>query len=91
MVRLSGFPLPIRGRVTGFRPRLRHPTPPAREAGAGGDDALRVRRTLPSRRRSFVGAWCFADHYGPETGVCMDVTPDSTICASATPPTRRPG
>lgn len=41
----------------------------------GGQDALRVRRTLPSLRRSFVGAWCFADHYGPEQGVCMDVPP----------------
>jgi len=25
----------------------------------GGEDALKVRRTLPSLRRSFVGAWCF--------------------------------
>ncbi|MBI4901308.1 MAG: pirin family protein, partial [Actinobacteria bacterium] len=41
----------------------------------GGEDALRVRRTLPSLRRSFVGAWCFVDHYGPERGVCMDVPP----------------
>ncbi|MGC3993538.1 MAG: pirin family protein [Propionicimonas sp.] len=41
----------------------------------GGEDALKVRRTLPSLRRSFVGAWCFADHYGPEQGVCMDVPP----------------
>ena len=41
----------------------------------GPDDALKVRRTLPSLRRSFVGAWCFADHYGPEHGVCMDVPP----------------
>lgn len=41
----------------------------------GGADAMRVRRTLPSLRRSFVGAWCFADHYGPEQGVCMDVPP----------------
>jgi len=41
----------------------------------GGKDALRVRRTLPSLRRSFVGAWCFADHYGPEQGICMDVPP----------------
>ena len=41
----------------------------------GGADALHVRRTLPSLRRSFVGAWCFADHYGPEQGVCMDVPP----------------
>lgn len=41
----------------------------------GPADALEVRRTLPSLRRSFVGAWCFADHYGPEQGVCMDVPP----------------
>lgn len=41
----------------------------------GGANAMRVRRTLPSLRRSFVGAWCFADHYGPEQGVCMDVPP----------------
>lgn len=39
----------------------------------GGD--FRVRRTLPSLERSFVGAWCFVDHYGPETAVCMDVPP----------------
>ena len=41
----------------------------------GPEDALKVRRTLPSLRRSFVGAWCFVDHYGPEQGVCMDVPP----------------
>lgn len=46
-----------------------------KEVNLGGTDALRVRRTLPSLRRSFVGAWCFADHYGPERGVCMDVPP----------------
>jgi Pirin-related protein len=46
-----------------------------KEVALGGKDALRVRRTLPSLRRSFVGAWCFADHYGPEQGVCMDVPP----------------
>ncbi len=46
-----------------------------KEVQLGGEDALRVRRTLPSLRRSFVGAWCFADHYGPETSVCMDVPP----------------
>ena len=27
---------------------------------------MRVRRTLPQRERSLVGAWCFADHYGPD-------------------------
>lgn len=46
-----------------------------KEVSLGSSDALRVRRTLPSLRRSFVGAWCFADHYGPEQGVCMDVPP----------------
>lgn len=46
-----------------------------KDVALGGADALKVRRTLPSLRRSFVGAWCFADHYGPEQGVCMDVPP----------------
>jgi redox-sensitive bicupin YhaK (pirin superfamily) len=27
---------------------------------------MRVRRTLPQRGRSFIGAWCFVDHYGPD-------------------------
>ena len=27
---------------------------------------MNVRRTLPQRRRTFVGAWCFVDHYGPD-------------------------
>jgi hypothetical protein len=25
-----------------------------------------VRRTLPQRQRSLIGAWCFLDHYGPD-------------------------
>src|SRR5829696_202349 len=25
-----------------------------------------VRRTLPQRQRSLIGAWCFVDHYGPD-------------------------
>ncbi|WP_345000351.1 pirin family protein [Tsukamurella soli] len=32
----------------------------------GGPRAMTVRRTLPTRGRSMVGAWCFADHYGPD-------------------------
>ncbi len=44
----------------------------------GGPRAMTVRRTLPHRDRSFVGAWCFVDHYGPDdvarTGG-MDVAP----------------
>jgi len=27
---------------------------------------MSVRRTLPSRTRTMVGAWCFLDHYGPD-------------------------
>lgn len=27
---------------------------------------MNVRRTLPQRRRSLIGAWCFLDHYGPD-------------------------
>jgi len=44
----------------------------------GGPEAMQVRRTLPQLTRSFVGAWCFVDHYGPDpvarTGG-MDVPP----------------
>ena len=50
-------------------------TYPPKDVALGGEDALRVRRTLPNLRRSFVGAWCFVDHYGPEEGACMDVPP----------------
>ncbi|HEV7853061.1 MAG TPA: pirin family protein, partial [Mycobacterium sp.] len=49
-----------------------------REVPLGGPRAIRVRRTLPQRERSLVGAWCFADHYGPHDvrdGVGMDVPP----------------
>jgi len=27
---------------------------------------MQVRRTLPQRERSLIGAWCFLDHYGPD-------------------------
>ncbi|MFF3916818.1 pirin family protein [Streptomyces sp. NPDC001852] len=32
----------------------------------GGPRAMTVRRTLPQRARTLIGAWCFADHYGPD-------------------------
>ena len=38
----------------------------AREVPLGGPRAMRVRRTLPQRSRTLIGAWCFADHYGPD-------------------------
>ena len=37
-----------------------------REVPLGGPRAMTVHRTLPSKQRSLVGAWCFLDHYGPE-------------------------
>jgi redox-sensitive bicupin YhaK (pirin superfamily) len=49
-----------------------------REVPLGGPRSMTVRRTLPRRERSLIGAWCFADHYGPDdvtsTGA-MDVAP----------------
>ncbi|MEQ4497671.1 pirin family protein, partial [Nocardioides kribbensis] len=32
----------------------------------GGPRGMTVRRTLPQRGRSLIGAWCFLDHYGPD-------------------------
>lgn len=37
-----------------------------REVPLGGPRAMSVRRTLPQRQRSLIGAWCFLDHYGPD-------------------------
>lgn len=48
------------------------PAPPGveviepRDVPLGGPRAMPVRRTLPSKQRSLVGAWCFLDHYGPD-------------------------
>ncbi|MFC6154063.1 pirin family protein [Nocardioides yefusunii] len=39
---------------------------PPREVPLGGLRAMKVRRTLPARSRSLIGAWCFLDHYGPD-------------------------
>lgn len=38
----------------------------AREVPLGGPRAMTVRRTLPTRERTMIGAWCFVDHYGPD-------------------------
>ncbi|MGP3968947.1 pirin family protein [Streptomyces sp. 6N223] len=51
-----------------------------REVPLGGPRAMPVRRTLPQRARSLIGAWCFADHYGPDD-----------VSASATGGMRVPG
>jgi quercetin 2,3-dioxygenase len=50
----------------------------ARDVPLGGPRAMTVRRTLPQRTRSLIGAWCFADHYGPDDVTArggMDVGP----------------
>ena len=49
-----------------------------RQVPLGGPRAMTVRRTLPQRQRSMVGAWCFLDHYGPDdvsAGPGMQVPP----------------
>ncbi|MEV7184532.1 pirin family protein [Kitasatospora sp. NPDC093102] len=55
---------------------------PARDVPLGGPRAMTVRRTLPQRSRTMIGAWCFVDHYGPDdvasTGG-MDVAPHPHI------------
>jgi redox-sensitive bicupin YhaK (pirin superfamily) len=45
------------GLVDGLEPRV---------VALGGIRAMTVRRTLPLKQRSLIGAWCFADHYGPD-------------------------
>lgn len=50
----------------------------ARDVPLGGPRAMLVRRTLPQRARTLIGAWCFADHYGPVDVTAthgMDVAP----------------
>ncbi|KIH97815.1 pirin [Streptomonospora alba] len=50
----------------------------ARSVPLGGPRAIAVRRTLPQRQRSLIGAWCFVDHFGPHDVAAtggMDVAP----------------
>jgi redox-sensitive bicupin YhaK (pirin superfamily) len=49
-----------------------------RDVPLGGVRSLTVRRTLPQRSRSLIGAWCFVDSYGPTpapTARTMDTAP----------------
>ncbi|ERG64219.1 hypothetical protein L332_07110 [Agrococcus pavilionensis RW1] len=49
-----------------------------REVPLGGPRAMPVLRVLPNKHRHFVGAWCFADAFGPTSlrgGPGMDVPP----------------
>lgn len=49
---------------------------PARTATVG---ATTVRRALPRRARRTVGAWCFADHFGPAQGGLGGIGPHPHI------------
>ncbi|MGW5868619.1 pirin family protein [Streptomyces sp. NPDC055239] len=54
----------------------------ARDVPLGGPRAMTVRRTLPQRARTLIGAWCFVDHYGPDDVAVsggMDVAPHPHI------------
>lgn len=49
-----------------------------REVPLGGPRVMTVHRTLPQKKRSLVGAWCFVDSYGPDPvngRGAMDVPP----------------
>lgn len=37
-----------------------------RDVPLGGPRAMTVRRTIPQRKRSLIGPWCFVDHFGPD-------------------------
>ena len=70
----SGARGPSRASGTGAGVEILEP----REVPLGGPRARPVRRTLPQKQRSLIGAWCFVDHYGPdpvEKGAGMDVPP----------------
>lgn len=71
MSNLEAAPVEVACRASGAAgAEVLHP----REVPLGGPRAIRVQRTLPQRRRSLVGAWCFVDHYGPMRAR-MDVAP----------------
>ena len=59
----------------------------------GGPRAMNVRRTIPQRKRSLIGPWCFLDHYGgddppvPDTAELAQVSDAQD--APAVPPARK--
>ena len=69
-------PAEVRCEPGGSEGRVEVLTP--RDVPLGGPRAMTVRRTLPQRQRSLIGAWCFVDHYGPDDTAAtggMDVPP----------------
>jgi redox-sensitive bicupin YhaK (pirin superfamily) len=64
------------GGLSGVAPRPVHEVFAGREVMVG--ESTKVRRLLPNLGRRLVGAWCFADHYGPDdiaAGPGMQVPP----------------
>lgn len=57
MTSLPGPPNPGNSGVLRLQPRL---------VPLGGLRAMTVRRSLPQRGRTTIGAWCLIDHYGPD-------------------------
>ncbi len=57
---------PIEEFCVGQAPRAAVEILAPRDVPLGGPRAMAVRRTLPQRARSLIGAWCFADHFGPD-------------------------
>ena len=57
-------------------PRAEITIEPARTAAVG---STTVRRALPRRARRTVGAWCFADHFGPAQGGLGGIGPHPHI------------
>ena len=68
--------LAVSERADRVSPQPAHELLPAREVDLG--EGTPVRRLLPKRQRSTIGAWCFFDHFGPldiTSGVGMRVPP----------------
>jgi redox-sensitive bicupin YhaK (pirin superfamily) len=55
--------LAVSERADRVSPQPAHEVLPASEVDLG--EGTPVRRLLPKRRRSTIGAWCFFDHFGP--------------------------
>jgi redox-sensitive bicupin YhaK (pirin superfamily) len=64
---MSNFGIDLDEELVGTAPAADFLLLEPREVPLGGPRALPVRRTLPQRNRSLIGAWCFLDSYGPET------------------------
>ncbi len=64
---MSTFGIELDEELVGSEPSTEFVVLEPREVPLGGPRALPVRRTLPQKARSLIGAWCFLDSYGPES------------------------